>query len=51
MTEMRANRFLALGAVALVVGFAGPARTAVPTEDIVTTAVEAGGFNVQGNNG
>ena len=36
---------LALGAVALLVGSAGPARTAEPTKDIVTTAVQAGSFN------
>jgi uncharacterized surface protein with fasciclin (FAS1) repeats len=36
---------LALGAVALIVGSAGPAQTAEPTKDIVTTAVEAGNFN------
>jgi uncharacterized surface protein with fasciclin (FAS1) repeats len=34
-----------LGVVALVVGSAGPARTAEPTKDIVTTAVEANSFN------
>jgi uncharacterized surface protein with fasciclin (FAS1) repeats len=36
---------LALAAVALIVGSAGPARTAEPTKDIVTTAVHAGSFN------
>ena len=36
---------LALGAVALIVGSAGPAQTAEPTKDIVTTAVQAGSFN------
>jgi uncharacterized surface protein with fasciclin (FAS1) repeats len=36
---------LALGAVALLVGSAGPAQTAEPTKDIVTTAVQAGSFN------
>jgi uncharacterized surface protein with fasciclin (FAS1) repeats len=35
---------LTLGAVALVLGSAGPAPTAEPTRDIVTTAVEAGSF-------
>ncbi|HEY1275885.1 MAG TPA: fasciclin domain-containing protein [Thermoleophilaceae bacterium] len=36
---------LALGAVALIVGSAGPAQTAGPTKDILTTAVQAGSFN------
>ena len=36
---------LALGAIALIVGSAGPAQTAEPTKDIVTTAVQAGSFN------
>src|SRR5512144_129098 len=36
---------LTLGAVALIVGSAGPAQTAEPTKDIVTTAVQAGSFN------
>src|SRR5512142_1805956 len=36
---------LALGAVALIVGSAGPAQTAEQTNDIVTTAVQAGSFN------
>jgi uncharacterized surface protein with fasciclin (FAS1) repeats len=36
---------LTLGAVALVVGSAGPAQTAEPTKDIVTTAGQAGSFN------
>jgi uncharacterized surface protein with fasciclin (FAS1) repeats len=36
---------LALGAVALIVGSAGPAQTAELTKDIVTTAVQAGSFN------
>jgi uncharacterized surface protein with fasciclin (FAS1) repeats len=36
---------LALAAVALIVAFAGPAQTAEPPKDIVTTAVEAGSFN------
>jgi uncharacterized surface protein with fasciclin (FAS1) repeats len=37
---------LTFGAVALIVGSAaGPARTAEPTKDIVTTAVQAGSFN------
>jgi uncharacterized surface protein with fasciclin (FAS1) repeats len=40
------SRFaLTLGALALVVGSAGPAHTAEPTKDIVTTAVQAGSFN------
>jgi uncharacterized surface protein with fasciclin (FAS1) repeats len=39
------SRFaLALGALALIVGSAGPAQTAEPTKDIVTTAVQAGNF-------
>src|SRR5512144_2590342 len=36
---------LTLGAVALIVASAGPAQTAEPTKDIVTTAVQAGSFN------
>jgi uncharacterized surface protein with fasciclin (FAS1) repeats len=37
---------LTLGAVALVVGSAAPAQTAEPTKDIVTTAGQAGSFNI-----
>ena len=43
--HLRFSRFaLALAALALIVTTAGPARTAEPAKDIVTTAVQAGSF-------